>query len=66
MTAATDSHHYLSISDAVFRFSPVRATTDDLKRFHGTNERLSINNYREMIQFYYRLMSSPLLISIGN
>ncbi len=66
MTAATDSHHYLSISDAVFRFSPVRATTDDLQRFHGTNERLSIKNYKEMIQFYYHLMSSPSLNSLGN
>jgi carboxypeptidase PM20D1 len=36
----------------------VRATSDDLKRFHGTNERLSIKNYADMIRFYRRLMQN--------
>ena len=40
MVAATDSRHYTGITDKIFRFSPVRANSDDLKRFHGTNERL--------------------------
>ena len=57
MIAATDSHHYLSIADNVYRFTPVHATKEDLPRFHGTNERVSVDNYIEMIQFYYRLMS---------
>ncbi|MBU2287259.1 MAG: M20 family peptidase, partial [Gammaproteobacteria bacterium] len=52
MIAATDSRHFADVSDAVFRFSPVRARGEDLARFHGTNERVSIANYVEMIQFY--------------
>ena len=28
------------ITDKIFRFSPFRANSEDLKRFHGTNERL--------------------------
>ena len=59
MTATTDSHHFLAIADNVYRFTPIRAKQDDLARFHGTNERLSVDNYAEMIRFYYRLMSSP-------
>jgi carboxypeptidase PM20D1 len=58
MVAATDSRHYAGITDNIFRFSPVRATSEDLKRFHGTNERLSITNYGDMIRFYLRLMQN--------
>jgi carboxypeptidase PM20D1 len=56
MTAATDSRHFSLLSDAVYRFSPYRAKAEDLARFHGTNERLSIANYGEMIQFYHQLL----------
>jgi carboxypeptidase PM20D1 len=57
MVGATDSIHYGDISDHIFKFSPVRANAEDLKRFHGTNERLAISNYAEAIRFYHRLLS---------
>jgi acetylornithine deacetylase/succinyl-diaminopimelate desuccinylase-like protein len=38
--------------------TPVRANADDLKRFHGTNERLSIEGYADMIRFYRRLIEN--------
>ncbi len=58
MVAATDSRNYLDVTSNIFRFSPVRATAEDLKRFHGTNERLSVANYADMIRFYRRLMQN--------
>jgi carboxypeptidase PM20D1 len=58
MVAATDSRHYVGVTDKIFRFSPVRANSEDLKRFHGTNERLSIEGYADMIRFYRRLMEN--------
>mgnify|MGYP003693879807 CR=1 FL=1 len=58
MVAATDSRHYTGITDKIFRFSPVRANSDDLKRFHGTNERLSVEGYADMIRFYRRLIEN--------
>jgi carboxypeptidase PM20D1 len=58
MLAGTDSRHYTGITDNIFRFSPVRANSDDLKRFHGTNERLSIEGYADMIRFYQRLIEN--------
>jgi carboxypeptidase PM20D1 len=58
MLAGTDSRHYAGIADNIFRFSPVRADADDLKRFHGTNERLSIEGYADMIRFYRRLIEN--------
>ncbi len=56
MTAATDSRHFSLVSDAVYRFSPFRMKGEDLARFHGNNERLSIANYAEMIRFYHQLL----------
>jgi carboxypeptidase PM20D1 len=58
MVGATDSRHMQAIADQVYRFSPVRAREEDLSRFHGTNERISLANYAEMIAFYHRLISS--------
>jgi carboxypeptidase PM20D1 len=58
MVAATDSRHVLPLADHVYRFSPVRANDKDLSRFHGTDERISIENYAQMIAFYHRLIIS--------
>ena len=56
MIAATDSRHMAPIADAIYRFSPVRARSEDLARFHGTNERISVANHAELIRFYHRLL----------
>lgn len=64
MVAGTDSVHYGELSDHIFKFSPVRANAEDLKRFHGTNERLSTSNYAEAIRFYYRLLSEGAKASV--
>lgn len=56
MVAATDSIHYSAISDHIFKFSPIRANSEDLKRFHGTNERLAVKHYADAIRFYHRLL----------
>lgn len=52
---ATDSRHYQDVSEHVYRFSPVRAGPDDLPRFHGTNERIGVDNYLEAVRFYVQL-----------
>ncbi len=56
MVAGTDSVHYEPISAHIFKFSPIRAKGDDLTRFHGTNERISVKNYADAIRFYHRLI----------
>jgi len=52
----TDSRHMAGVAENVYRFSPVRARTEDLLRFHGTDERISVDNYVEMIRFYETLI----------
>lgn len=54
--AATDTKHYEDISGNIYRFVPMRFTSEDLGRIHGTNERLSIDNLEEMIKFYIQLI----------
>lgn len=41
-----------------FRFSPVRLNKEGLTLFHGINERIRIEDYVNVVQFYYRLMSN--------
>ncbi|PQA78331.1 M20 family peptidase [Rhodoferax sp. TS-BS-61-7] len=57
MIGGSDSIHFGEISDHIFKFSPVRAGPQDLPRFHGTNERIAISNYVELIRFYHRLLT---------
>jgi carboxypeptidase PM20D1 len=56
MIGATDSRRYQAIAAQIYRFTPVRARSEDLGRFHGTNERVSLTNYAQMIRFYHRLI----------
>lgn len=52
----TDSRHFTDISENVYRFLFNRLGPDDLKRFHGTNERISVKNYEQTVKFYYQLL----------
>lgn len=56
MVGATDARHYAGLTENIYRFIPLRAEESDLDRVHGTNERLSKQNYFEMIFFYTRLI----------
>lgn len=56
MLGATDSRHFEPFTEQVFRFSPIRAKPEDLARFHGTNERISLANLADLIRFYHRLL----------
>ena len=57
MLGATDSIKFEELSEHIFKFSPVHANNEDLSRFHGSNERMSIENYLDMIRFYHRFIS---------
>ncbi len=58
MLAGSDTMHYESMSEDNYRFIPIRLGPDDLSRIHGTNERIMVENYKEVIQFYSRLMEN--------
>ncbi len=58
VTAATDSRNYAPVSNDVYRFTPVCINRDDIKRIHGSNERISVDNYHDAIRFYKRLIEN--------
>ncbi len=57
----TDARHYLEVSPNVYRFMPMVADPSDLNRTHGTNERLAVEQYDKVVQFYATILrlSSP-------
>lgn len=55
----TDSRYYERLSKGgVFKFSPMvlNAQTNDFSRIHGVDERISVQNYLLMIDFYSRFV----------
>ena len=58
----TDSKHYVSLSDAAYRFMPLRLKPIDLHRYHGTNERVAVDNLAEAVRFYARLIRNASYI----
>jgi carboxypeptidase PM20D1 len=56
VVAATDSRHYAAVCDNIYRFTPVQLDKSDLKRIHGTDERLSLGQYDRCIAFYRQLI----------
>jgi carboxypeptidase PM20D1 len=58
--ANTDSRHFESLADNVYRFGPHRMTSPDLARVHGNNERVSVEHLGAMVRFYERFLSEAL------
>jgi len=53
---ATDSKHYSALTQNIFRFSPMVLESEDVGRIHGANERIGVENFTRMIEFYCQLM----------
>jgi len=53
---ATDSRHYANLTNRIYRFTPTWMRPEDLDRIHGTNERISIENYAQAVRFYVQLI----------
>jgi carboxypeptidase PM20D1 len=56
LVTGTDTKHYSDICDDIFRFFPMQLTSKDLRRIHGTNERIGVDNYGEIIKFYIQMI----------
>uniref|UniRef100_A0A2D4GU74 N-acyl-aliphatic-L-amino acid amidohydrolase n=2 Tax=Micrurus TaxID=8634 RepID=A0A2D4GU74_MICCO len=54
----TDSRHYSSLTKAIYRFSSVVFNADDLPRFHGLNERISVEDYAKQVEFFFQLIQN--------
>jgi carboxypeptidase PM20D1 len=56
LVAATDSRHYRNLTRNIFRFLPITLGAEDTKRYHGVDERISMNDYERVIRFYAQLI----------
>jgi len=54
--AATDSRHFQEVADNIYRFQPLKLDREQLRKFHGIDECISIKNYERAIRFYRQLM----------
>lgn len=61
----TDSGYYADESDAVYRFVPYQLGPDDRSRIHGSNERIAVDDYRTVVQFYMQLIRNADRLSTG-
>lgn len=58
LVGGTDTVHYLDLCDQIFRFIPARLDERDTKRFHGIDERISLDDYLQIVRFYCRFIES--------
>ena len=56
LLGATDSRYFTGLSNNIYRFLINKYGPDDLKRIHGTNERISVEDYFRIVKFYYQLL----------
>ena len=56
VVGATDSRHYAKLTDNIYRFVPIRMGPDDMRRFHGTDERISVEDYEQCVRFFLQFI----------
>jgi len=56
MIAGSDSRHYSQVADDAYRFNPFELTQENLSGFHGTNEKMGVDNFVMGIKAYVQIM----------
>lgn len=62
--AASDSKWYTELTKSIYKFSGIAVPLEEMKRFHGHDERISLENYENLINFFHHLIlnsESPAL-----
>jgi carboxypeptidase PM20D1 len=55
VVVATDARYYADLTSNVYRFLPLRLASEDLRRMHGIDERIGVENYENAIRTYRQL-----------
>lgn len=54
--ANTDLRRYVGLSDNLYRICPSVLTPLTREGIHGDDERIAVNHYHDLVQFYVRFM----------
>lgn len=54
--ASSDSKWYTNLTDSIYKFSAIAVPMEEMNRFHGHDERISLENYENLINFFDHLM----------
>ena len=57
-SAGTDTKHYRQVVEAMYRFTCIPQTQDDLAGVHGDNEKVKLSDLDSCADFYGKLISS--------
>ncbi len=57
VVGATDARHFEGVAENSYRFIGIEIGPEELRGFHGTNERVSVAGYVKAVEIYYRLIS---------
>jgi carboxypeptidase PM20D1 len=58
MIAASDTRHYGQLADDSWRFNPMIVTPQVLTGFHGTDERIPVDNLVNAVRVYMRIIQN--------
>jgi carboxypeptidase PM20D1 len=61
VVGATDSRHYSRLTPDVLRFVGAGIGKDDLRRVHGTDERVGVQAYADAVRIYIQLLRNAAL-----
>jgi len=56
LVASTDSRHYAGLTRSIFRFVPFTLRPEDVRRFHGIDERIALADYERCVRFFINLI----------
>jgi len=65
VTSTTDSRHYTSVSDVIYRFAPMEIGPEDLDGIHGVDERVAVSSIDKAVRFYRAFLIDAAESEIG-
>jgi len=61
VVGATDSRHYARLTPNVLRFTGMAIGKDDVRRVHGTDERVGVQAYADAVRIYIQFLKNAAL-----
>ena len=58
LIGGTDTKWYGELCDDVYRFVPSFLSPEDIKRFHGHDELMTVKNFEQTVNFFHHLISN--------